>query len=76
VCEDEKDLLAQLRPGVDGLILREGARKGTFLPSVWAQLPDARDFVRELKQKAGLPPDYWSNRLELLRYTTTCIKDV
>lgn len=68
--DSEQDLIAQLRPGVDGLILQDGYRRGTFLPSVWEQLPDARLFLRHLKQKAGLPPDYWSDTLKISRYTT------
>jgi len=64
----EADLIAQLRPGVDGLIIEEGARRGTFLPSVWEQLPDARQFLRHLKQKAGLPADYWSDTVRVSRY--------
>jgi len=65
---DETDLVAQLLPGVDGLILQEGVRRGTFLPSVWEQLPDPADFLRHLKIKAGLPPDYWSDTLRVWRY--------
>ncbi|AEG01289.1 AmmeMemoRadiSam system protein A [Methylomonas methanica] len=66
----EPDLIAQLQPGVDGLILREGYRRGTFLPSVWEQLPDPVQFLRHLKQKAGLPADYWSETLKIFRYRT------
>ncbi|MGZ8144417.1 MAG: AmmeMemoRadiSam system protein A [Methylosarcina sp.] len=66
----EQDLLEQLRPGVDGLILEEGNRRGTFLPSVWQSLPKPRDFLRQLKLKAGLPPDYWSDRIRVSRYRT------
>lgn len=68
VFESESDLIAQLHPGVDGLILREGYRRGTFLPSVWEQLPEPHQFLRHLKQKAGLPPDYWSDTIAISRY--------
>ncbi|HFE38544.1 MAG TPA: AmmeMemoRadiSam system protein A [Gammaproteobacteria bacterium] len=67
---DEADLLAQIQPGKDGLILSEGRQRGTFLPSVWESLPHKADFLRHLKQKAGFPADYWSNRLSVERYTT------
>ncbi|HID49758.1 MAG TPA: AmmeMemoRadiSam system protein A [Chromatiales bacterium] len=67
--ESEDDLIRQLRPGVDGLILSDRGRRGTFLPSVWQSLPDPREFLRHLKQKAGLPPDYWSDTLQVARYT-------
>lgn len=66
----EAELLALMRPGIDGLILEEGNRRGTFLPSVWEQLPDPRDFLRHLKRKAGLPEQYWSESLQISRYTT------
>jgi len=72
---DEADLLAQLRPGVDGLILRAGAHQGTFLPSVWEQLPRREDFLAHLKVKAGLPPDYWSDDIQVWRYTTEEFSD-
>ncbi len=73
VVESEEDLLRRLRPGVDGLILAEGPRRGTFLPAVWDALPEPRLFVQHLKQKAGLPSDYWSATLTLARYTTESI---
>jgi hypothetical protein len=66
----EAELLALLRPGVDGLILDDRGRRGTFLPSVWAQLPEAREFLAHLKRKAGLPADHWSATLTVARYTT------
>mgnify|MGYP001813565510 FL=1 len=68
--ESEQDLIRQLRPGVDGLILTDAGRRGTFLPSVWEQLPEATDFLRHLKLKAGLPADHWSDGLRVERYTT------
>jgi AmmeMemoRadiSam system protein A len=69
VFASEDDLLRQLRPGVDGLLLEEGYARGTFLPSVWEQVPDPRDFLAHLKMKAGLPPTYWSDRIRVSRYT-------
>jgi AmmeMemoRadiSam system protein A len=69
-CESESDLLRQMRPFQDGLILAEGIHRGTFLPSVWEQLPDPREFLRHLKRKAGLTDDYWSASLKVYRYET------
>lgn len=66
---DEADLLAQLRPGIDGLILTASGHRGTFLPSVWESLPRPEDFLRHLKRKAGLPAHYWSPEIRLQRYT-------
>jgi len=65
----EQALLDQLRPNIDGLILKKGEKRGTFLPSVWESLPDPESFLRKLKVKAGLPQDYWSPSLEVFRYT-------
>ena len=69
----EADLLSRLRPGVDGLVLRDGRAYGTFLPSVWETLPESLEFLRSLKQKAGLPRDHWSESVEMFRYTTRSI---
>ncbi len=69
----EEDLLRQLRPGVDGLVLEDGFARGTFLPVVWESLPDPRDFLAHLKRKAGLPPTYWSDTLRVSRYTTEVV---
>ncbi len=64
----EQELLSQIQPGIDGLIMQEGYRRGTFLPSVWEQLPEPKQFLKHLKQKAGFSPDYWSDKLQVLRY--------
>jgi AmmeMemoRadiSam system protein A len=64
----EDDLVKQIRPGIDGLIMEEGFNKGTFLPSVWESLTDSREFLRHLKQKAGLPANYWSDNIKVKRY--------
>ncbi|HET7921804.1 MAG TPA: AmmeMemoRadiSam system protein A [Gammaproteobacteria bacterium] len=62
------ELLLQLRPGSDGLIVADGARRATFLPSVWETLPQARDFVSALWQKAGIEPETWPPALRVWRY--------
>ncbi len=72
--ESENDLLGQLKPGIDGLILKEGSRRATFLPSVWQTLPKREDFLRHLKAKAGLPDDYWSPTIKFERYHTDTIE--
>jgi AmmeMemoRadiSam system protein A len=64
----EDELLALLRPGVDGLVLQDGRTRATFLPAVWETLPDPRDFLAHLKRKAGWPSDHWSPTLEVFRY--------
>jgi AmmeMemoRadiSam system protein A len=66
----EEELLAELRPSIDGLILESDAGRATFLPVVWEQIPDPVQFVRQLKMKAGWSATYWSNRVRCSRYTT------
>ena len=73
VFESEEDLLAQLRPEVDGLVIEEGFRRGTFLPAVWESLPQPEQFLAQLKLKAGLPAEYWSDRIRVSRYTCESI---
>jgi AmmeMemoRadiSam system protein A len=66
--DSEADALAQLQPGRDGVILEYGRSRATFLPQVWSQLPTPGVFIGNLKQKAGLPADFWSNDVRLSRY--------
>ncbi len=72
--ESENDLLKKLRPGIDGLILEKRGQRGTFLPSVWESLPSPRQFLAQLKVKAGLPADYWSDSIKVERYTVEDVK--
>lgn len=72
-CENADELLSKLRPGVDGLILRDGSRRATFLPSVWKDLREPRDFLEQLFLKAGLSKHYWS---KTLRFWTYEVEDV
>ena len=69
--QGETDTLAQLQPGIDGIIFECAGKRSTFLPQVWDSLPDPQQFLGELKRKAGLPPDFWSNDVRLFRYHVT-----
>lgn len=64
----EADAVRQLRPGIDGVVLRSGRHRGTFLPQMWDALPDSRRFMSHLKRKAGLAEDSWPEDLKLSRY--------
>jgi AmmeMemoRadiSam system protein A len=64
----EADALAQLCPEIDGVIFFAGQRRATFLPQVWEQLPEPATFMAHLKQKAGLPANYWGPDVRLERY--------
>ncbi len=65
---DEDDAVRQLRPGIDGVILEWNGRRGTFLPQVWESLHEPHLFLNLLKQKAGLPTDFWAPDVRLHRY--------
>ena len=73
---DEADALAQLRPGVDGVIFECGAYRSTYLPQVWEHFQQPRQFLASLKNKAGLPGDFWAERIKLSRYTVTKWKEL
>lgn len=72
----ERHALAQLRPGIDGVVFEFGHYRSTFLPQVWEQLPDVAAFMSHLKHKAGLPPDFWAGEIKLSRYTVSKWKEV
>lgn len=67
--DSEESLLAQIHPHRHGLVLTYGSRRGTFLPQVWEELPQPREFLRALKRKAGLPADFWAGEMEVYWYT-------
>lgn len=69
------DAAALLQPGVDGVVLAWQGRRATFLPQVWQQLPERRDFLRALLRKAGLSPDFWDPGIALWRYGVTVYQE-
>ena len=73
VFDGESDIVSKVRPNIDGLILSDGPHRGTFLPEVWEKIPDPSQFIEQLKMKAGLAPDYWSDSIQVERYTTETI---
>lgn len=73
VFASEADLIRQLRPQIDGLILVENGRRATFLPSVWDSLSEPEAFLGQLKRKAGLSLHYWSDTVQAYRYSTEVV---
>lgn len=73
--KNEEDALAQLHPHVDGIVLAAGFHRATFLPQVWEQLPEPRDFMLHLMHKAGLLPGHWPHDMKLSRYTVSKWKE-
>jgi AmmeMemoRadiSam system protein A len=67
--KDVDDLLVKLHPGTDGVVLRDGFRRATFLPQVWEKIPDPAAFMANLCLKMGAAPDMWKRKhLEVLVY--------
>jgi len=56
-----EDLLAKLRPQVDGVILKHEFRRATFLPQVWEKIPDPAEFLDHLCAKMGVRSNLWRN---------------
>ncbi len=75
VFSGEHDALAQLQPGVDGVVFEFGHYRSTFLPQVWEQLPEADVFMAHLKHKAGLQPGFWDEEVKLYRYSVSKWKE-
>jgi uncharacterized protein len=72
---DRADAISRLRPGVDGLTLEYGSRRGTFLPQVWDSLSGPEEFLAHLVRKAGLPAGWWDDGARLSRYTVTAFEE-
>jgi len=72
-CKTEDELLKKMEKS--GLILKEGRKQATFLPDVWEKLPQQKDFLNQLKLKAGLSENYWSKQLEFYMYTVEKISE-
>ena len=72
--ESEEDLLNQIVPFKDGIIIKDGNYQAVYLPSVWEQIPDKKGFLNSLKIKAGLPSNYFSKTFQAYRFETDYIK--
>ncbi len=71
----EQELLDSLEPGRHGLVIARGERRATFLPQVWASMSSPAEFLAGLREKAGLPRNYWSPSIEAWRYTVESFAD-
>jgi AMMECR1 domain-containing protein len=75
VFSGEQEALAQLQPGIDGVVFEFGHYRSTFLPQVWEQLPEVEVFMAHLKHKAGLRPEFWNEEVKLYRYSVSKWKE-
>jgi AmmeMemoRadiSam system protein A len=60
--QDWRDLIAKLRPGVDGVLIRDGFQRATFLPQVWEKIPDPQEFLTQLCNKMGAEGNRWRTK--------------
>ena len=72
-CMTESELLADLQPNTDGLIIESRGHRALFLPQVWTMLPQPKAFVHQLKAKAGLAADYWAPDFQAWRFHAASI---
>jgi len=73
---DSDQLLTTLRPNIDGVILKKGRARATFLPQVWKQLPESKQFMEHLSRKAGLSPNGWRGEdVEIYLYQVQSFKE-
>ncbi len=75
VVRDREDLLQQLQPAVDGLLMEDGRYRSIFLPQVWEKLDSVQAFLEHLLSKAGLPGDYWSGTIRFSRFHVTSFSE-
>ena len=73
--KDEQDLIEQIVPFRDGIIIKDKFYQAVYLPSVWEDLPDKVMFLNSLKMKAGLPPEHFSKTFEAYRFSTVYIEE-
>ena len=73
--KDEADLLEKIVPFKDGIIIKDKGYQAVYLPSVWQDLPDKEMFLKSLKMKAGMMPDYFSSTFEAYRFSTVYIEE-
>ncbi|MFN7096070.1 MAG: AmmeMemoRadiSam system protein B [Gammaproteobacteria bacterium] len=71
---NEEDLIMQLRPGIDGVLIGDQRYRGVFLPLVWEKIADPMLFWQALKQKAHMPLNYWSDQMQAWRFTTRMVE--
>jgi len=70
----EQELINYLADNKVGVILSDHHSQALFLPQVWEKLKAPKDFIRQLKLKAGWNAAYWSSSMEVKTFTVISIK--
>lgn len=63
-----EEAMAQVVPGVHGVVVAAPGHRATFLPAVWQTLAEPRLFFAELWRKAWLTPEAWPEGIVVSRY--------
>jgi AmmeMemoRadiSam system protein A len=70
------DYLVRLRPRIDGVILKQGRSSATYLPQVWEELKNPKEFLGSLCLKAGLVSDCWQiDQTKVFTYQAIVFKE-
>ncbi|MBK5106818.1 MAG: AMMECR1 domain-containing protein, partial [Anaerolineales bacterium] len=63
------ELFSHIRPGIDGVVIKKGIRRATFLPQVWGKVPEVEIFLEMLCRKMGASAECWrSKSVEIFTY--------
>lgn len=71
----EQETLDALRVGVDGVVLSAGSRSAVFIPEMWKELPDPKQFLWYLRRKGRLPLDRWPENMKVERFTAELFEE-
>jgi AmmeMemoRadiSam system protein A len=72
--KNSEDLLEKILG--KGVVIRKGFFSATYLPQVWEEISDAKEFISSLCLKAGLSADFWKNNtLEVSLYMVEKVKE-
>jgi len=71
----EAEVLASLRPGIDGYVLQNELQRGVFLPFMWDEHTTPEQFLAGLRRKAELPEDFWGPEVRLWRFTVETYRE-
>lgn len=69
IFNNEDELLAQLVPYKEGLIIGCGQQRAVYLPTVWQHFPLPQLFLKSLKKKMGVEENFWSNEIWAQSFT-------
>jgi hypothetical protein len=73
VVKNYLDLIKKIKKGM-GLVLKQGTKESTVLPTIWEETEDKIEIMQKLSINAGLDKDAWKIS-EIYSYTTETFKE-